>query len=103
MIKTLSRSDFIDEMTFSKGSSYENCFSYEAKIALFNYYEEFEESTGEVIECDPIAFCCEWREYENLKEVLEDYTNIRDMEDLLDHTQVIEIPNSDGRLLVAEF
>lgn len=37
-------------------------FSYEALGLLFNYLEEYEESTGEEIELDVIALCCEYSE-----------------------------------------
>ena len=37
-------------------------FSYEALDALFNYYEDLEEETGEPIELDVIAICCDWTE-----------------------------------------
>jgi predicted ArsR family transcriptional regulator len=37
-------------------------FSYEALGLLFDYLEEYEESTGEEIELDVIALCCEYYE-----------------------------------------
>jgi hypothetical protein len=37
-------------------------FSYEALGLLFAYLEEYEESTGEEIELDVIALCCEYYE-----------------------------------------
>ena len=45
-----------------------NQFSYEGLQALFHWFEEYEDETGEEIEFDVIAICCEWSEYENLKE-----------------------------------
>ena len=45
-----------------------NNFSYEGLNNLFDYLEEYEESTGEQIEFDPIALCCEYTEYEDLQE-----------------------------------
>lgn len=101
MIKTLNQSQFIDEMTFSKDSSYNNCFSYEAKVALFDYYEEYENESGENIECDPIAFCCEWLECENLEEVISQYENIKTIEDLEDQSTVLTLPS--GGLLFRQF
>lgn len=38
-------------------------FSYEGRHALFEYIEEFEDSTGEEIEFDVIALCCDFAEY----------------------------------------
>jgi hypothetical protein len=86
---------------FFKSDTYKNNFSYDALRALYDYLEEYEESTGETIEFDPIALCCEWSEYDNIKEVKKNYTNIKNLDDLKDHTQVIELDK--GGLLVAEF
>ena len=42
----------------------ESQFSYHALRALFEYFEAFEDDTGEELELDPIAICCEWQEFE---------------------------------------
>lgn len=39
-------------------------FSRGALEAIFDYVEEYEQDTGEEIELDVIALCCEWSEYE---------------------------------------
>lgn len=54
--------------------SYKNHFSYEGKLALFNYLEQLEDELDEEFECDIIAFCCEYTEYENVKEYLDNYS-----------------------------
>lgn len=43
-------------------------FSYDGLRILFDYFEEFEESTGEEVEFDVIAICCDFSEdsYENI-------------------------------------
>lgn len=56
---------------------------------LFNYLQEYEESTGEEIELDVIALCCDYTE-EKLQTVLEEY-DIRSLDKLRDHTQVIMV------------
>lgn len=99
MITTVSWFDFSD--WFAKSDTYKNNFSYEGLRALFDYLEEYEESTGEVIEFDPIALCCEWSEYKDLEEVKSNYNDVETLEDLQDRTTVIELDN--GGLLVAEF
>lgn len=107
MYKTINFSQFCDSFS----DTYKNNFSYEGKLALFDYLEALEDDTGVRIELDPIALCCEWTEYESLKEVQENYGRIKSLEDLQNHTQVIEIPegrNLDGSvngggLLVLEF
>ena len=37
-------------------------FSYEAKKVLFDYLEAYEDDTGERVELDVIALCCEYEE-----------------------------------------
>lgn len=48
-------------------------FSRDALAALFDYYRESEEDTGEEIEFDPVAICCDWTEYESASEAAEAY------------------------------
>ncbi len=69
----------------------DNNFTYKGKKALFDYLEEYEESTGESVNFDIIALCCEYTEYENLKELQANYTDIESMEDLENNTTVIKI------------
>jgi hypothetical protein len=100
MIKTISRYDFED--SFNESDTYKNNFSYEGKKALYEYLTEYEESTGEQIELDIVALCCDYTEYENIEAVKENYTNIKNLEDLQDYTQGIAIKGTD-RLIVANF
>ena len=93
----------------SFAGSYANTFSYDAKRALFDYLEEYETNTRTEIELDPIALACEYTEYKNLAEIVkeygdefeEDHSDELILEELQDHTQVIELP--DGGLLIANF
>jgi len=48
-------------------------FSYEGLEALFDYLEGLEEELGEPIEFDPIGICCEYSEYANAWEAMEQY------------------------------
>ena len=43
------------------------------RLALFEMLESYEDDTGEEIEFDPIALCCEYSEYENLGEFWLEY------------------------------
>lgn len=43
-------------------------FSYQGKRALFDYLEQYSEDTGEPVELDVIALCCEY--YENDTETI---------------------------------
>ena len=64
MYKTITSSSFHDAF---HSMDRQNQFSYEAREALFAYLEEYEESTGQQIELDVIALCCDYSEYENLE------------------------------------
>ena len=83
-------------------SNYKNNFSYEGRKALFDYLEELEDDTGDKIEFDPIAFCCEYSEYDNFKKVQENYDGIENLEKLKDNTTVIEIEDSE-KLIIQNF
>ena len=45
---------------------------------------------GKDIEFDPIGFCCDFREYKNLKELQEDYPDIESIEELQNETSIIQ-------------
>ena len=70
-----------------------NNFSYTGLASLFEYLEEYEESTGEQIEFDPIALCCEYTEYDDLGEFHQNYDKetYPDKDSIMDYTQVIEV------------
>jgi len=93
MIKTLSQNEFIDE-TNKYSENYKNQFSYEGKQALFDYLEEYEESTGEKVEFDYISLCCDYIEFNSFEDLQASYPNIKDMEDLNNHTIVIPVDNA---------
>jgi len=89
MIDTVTESEFVNR--FDKIGRSEN-FTRWGRVALFDYLEEYEEDTGQQIEFDPIALCCEFSEYESLEELNEAYgKEFEDLEEVRDYTQVIEI------------
>ena len=59
IVQTLSKSSFIDAFTHS---SRKDQFSYEALEAIFDYLEEYSDSTGEPVELDIVAICCDYAE-----------------------------------------
>lgn len=63
---------------FRNAFSDRNNFSYEGLEVLFDYLEQFEQDTGEEIELDPIALCCDYSEMD-LQELL-NYYDITDDE-----------------------
>lgn len=96
MFEVLSKSRFID--WFKQSDSYKDNFSYEGLSALYDYLEDYEESTGEKIEFDPIALACDYNEYESLKEFNESYSENYDcLEGLEDFTIVIRINDVYGK------
>ena len=75
-------------------------FSAEALDALFEHYQDIEASTGEEIELDPIAICCDWGEYDGAYEALfpeseeNSWSESECIERLRDQTTVIELDDS---------
>ena len=77
-------------------------FSYDGLKALFEYLEEYEEGTGEEVELDVIALCCEYAEYDSLKEYNDDYGTEYDEIDLIqDDTTLIKI--DDERFIILQY
>ena len=77
-------------------------FSYDGLKALFEYLEEYEEGTGEEVELDVIALCCEYAEYDSLKEYNDYYGTEYDEIDLIqDDTTLIKI--DDERFIILQY
>ena len=77
-------------------------FSYDGLKALFEYLEEYEEGTGEEIELDVIALCCDYAEYDSLNEYNDDYGTEYDEIDLIqDDTMLIKI--DDERFIIQQY
>jgi hypothetical protein len=88
--ETINFSRFCDGFT----GDYKNNFSYEGKKALFDYLEGYEEETDEELEFDPIALCCDYNEYKDLKEFQSNYgKEYESLEDIEAKTQVIKLNN----------
>lgn len=69
MYQTITFSDFVDAF---RAYSREEQFTYEGKQVLFDYLENYEDETGERIELDVVALCCEYNE-STLDEINNDY------------------------------
>jgi hypothetical protein len=79
-------------------------FSYQAQEALFDYLEEYEESSGVEIELDVIALCCEYTEYESLAEFQKAYGDgetYETIEDIEQETTVIRV--DDDSFIIQDF
>ena len=85
MKETVNEHRFVDGFRECKR---ENNFSYEGRQAMYEYFTETEHD-GFEIEYDPIAICCEYTEYESIKEYNENYgtkyESFEELEDEGDH------------------
>ena len=55
----ITKSSFIDAF---KQSSRKDQFSYDALEAIYEYLEDYSQDSGEDVELDIVAICCEWSE-----------------------------------------
>jgi len=85
-----------DTFVNSFSDSYKNNFSYDGKIALFDYLVDLEEQTGETYELDTIALCCDYTEFDSFEDFQKQYQNdkIKDLETLNEYTTVIPVDNA---------
>ena len=74
-------------------------FSYEGAGALFDYLTSLERDRDTQLDFDPIAFRCEYEEYDSLEKLNEDYDDDYDMMSLAENTQVIDV---DGEKLIIQ-
>ena len=100
MKKTINFYDF--ERAFVS-DTYKNQFTYEGKKALFDYLEEYEDSTGEQIELDVVGLCCDYAEYDSLEDFQADYGHeeYADIEAIQDNTHVIMI--NENAFIIQQF
>ena len=99
MKRTITESDFLQ--AFVDYGRKDN-FSRDGLVALYNYLEEFSEGTGVEVELDVIGICCDFSEYENIKEFQEHYGDeYQTIEDIEDQTTVI--PVDGDRFIIQQF
>lgn len=86
-----------------------NNFSYNGLRALYDWLEEYEDSTGQEIELDVIALCCDFSEYtlSELQSEYGDYENekwddINEATDWLNERTIV-IPIDDDSVIVQAF
>lgn len=70
MYKEITFTEFCDEFA---ELNREDQFTYGGKKALFEYLEDYEIQSGETLELDVVALCCEYSEYSTAKEAAENY------------------------------
>jgi len=99
MIQTINKSEFTS--AFHKAGRGDN-FTYEGLIALYDYLEQYEDDTGESMELDVIALCCDYTEYESLEAFQEDYgEDYQSIENIEHATQLIMI--DDTSFIIQQF
>ena len=101
IFQTVNQSDFIDAFYAIRPDN----FSHAGLKALYEYFEQFSEDTGEPFKLDVIAICCEFSEYEDLEEVFEVYPNLQyaepeSLDDLRRNTTVIEF---DSGIIIQDY
>ena len=98
MKQTLDLHGFINEFKNVRADN----FSYEGLTALYGYLTELEEDGGQEFEFDPIAWCCEYTEYENLEDFKKQHEWALTLDEIRLFTSLVEIPGSD-RFIVQNF
>ena len=88
--------------SFMSSDTYKNNFSVEGLRALFEYLEEYEENTGDTINFDMIAICCEYTEYDSLKQYNDEYGNeCEEIDEISEDTELIKI--DDERFIIQQY
>jgi hypothetical protein len=96
MKRTLTKSAFRD--AFHDYDHYDQ-FGYEALGLLFDYLEELEADTGEEIEIDVIAICCDYA-VDTMEDIAANYDiEPEDVMDYLRDNTIIVGECSDGRIV----
>ena len=78
MKTTATITDFVNAFEKLRPSN----FSYEGLESLYNYLTDYEQDTGEEIELDVIALCCDYSEWDNLEEYKKSYSSINSIKDI---------------------
>ena len=101
MYRTINEYEF--EQAF-KNMDRDN-FSYDGYRALYEFLDEICSSDDKGFELDVIAICCDFTEYENLKEFQSEYYDdvagdkFKTIEEIEEETMVIRIEDSDSFII----
>lgn len=102
MKQTINKTQFVN--TFGDMGR-ENNFSREGREMLFDWLEDYEEITGEEVEFDPIALCCEFSE-DHLETLNREYgLEAEDLEEAADllNEQTIVVGQTDETIIYQVF
>ena len=83
-------------------SQYKNNFSVLGLSSLYDYLVDLEEDQNTEFDFDPVAFACEYSEFENLQEIIENYNSIDNIQDLENNTSIIPVVGTE-RLIIQNF
>ena len=90
MKQTMNEFDFKNEFKKIRPQN----FSYDGLTVLYDYLIQYEKNTDQELEFDPIAYCCEYTEFDSFKDVQINY-DVKTLKELEDKTTVLKIPNSE--------
>jgi len=104
----VTKNSFIDAF---KRSSCSTLFSYDALEAIYEYLEDYSQDSGEDVELDIVAICCDWSEMTwqdvamsygvDLSQCIDDDERIGEVESFLfDNTQSMALPDGESFVFV---
>jgi hypothetical protein len=77
-----------------------NNFSHQGLNTLYENLIQYEDDTGEELDLDIIAICCDYTEFKSLKDFQDNYNDVyKSIEDIEDRTDVIQIPDSEAFII----
>ena len=97
MKQTMNEFDFKNEFKKIRPDN----FSYDGLTALYDHLIQYEEDCDTELEFDPIAYCCEYTEFDSFEDVKKNY-DVEDLEHLEQNTTVLKIPNTE-RLIIQNY
>jgi len=97
MKQTINEFDFKNEFKKIRPDN----FSYDGLTALYDHLIQYEEDCDTELEFDPIAYCCEFSEYDSFEDVKKNY-DVEDLEHLEQNTIVLKIPNT-SRFIIQNY
>jgi len=94
MKQTMNEFDFKNEFKKIRPDN----FSYDGLTVLYDYLIQYEEDCDTELEFDPIAYCCEYTEFDSFEDVKKNY-EVEDLEHLEQNTIVLKIPNTERSII----
>jgi len=110
MKQSVNFSSFVD--AFRSMDRYDQ-FGYSALRVIFDYLEEYEESTGEQVELDVIAICCDYS-VDHWQDIADNYSieldksdseedQLQQVKDFLESSTIMLGETDDGQIVYQQF